>query len=64
MNYECPLCSLGFEGSTCHSACPMSGGCAMVRCPRCFYEFVPDGKLAAFFRRIFTRRNRHATSTR
>lgn len=51
--YECPLCGIDFVGDTCHSSCPMSKGCAMVRCPRCSYEFVPDGKVASIFRRFF-----------
>jgi hypothetical protein len=62
--FECPLCGLDFEEENCHSACPMSKGCAMVRCPRCSYEFVQDGSLASFVRRIFKRRSNDATSPR
>ena len=64
MIYECPLCNLEFEEAACHSSCPLSNGCAMVRCPRCAYEFVQDGFLASVFRRLITfRRKEHATST-
>ena len=56
MTFDCPLCGLDFEGTACHSSCPMSKGCAMVRCPRCHYEFVQEGALASFIRRIFHRR--------
>ena len=42
--YECPLCGTDFAGAECRSSCPMSRGCAMVRCPRCGYEFVESGK--------------------
>jgi hypothetical protein len=31
----------------------MSSGCGMVKCPRCSYEFVEDGKFASFFRKLF-----------
>ena len=68
MTYDCPLCGLEFEEANCHSSCPLAKGCLMVRCPRCLYEFVQDGKVASLFRRLFdrrsTRRNDHATSAR
>lgn len=63
-SYECPLCNLEFEGENCRSACGMSKGCTMVKCPRCAYEFVTDGTLASFFRRLLTRRKDHATTSR
>ena len=55
MAYECPLCGTDFEHAECKSACPMSHGCAMVRCPRCGYEFVESGKLADMLRRWIRR---------
>jgi hypothetical protein len=61
-NYECPLCNLEFEGETCHSGCALGKGCAMVRCPRCNYEFVQDGSLSSFFRRFLSRRKTDAAS--
>ena len=33
--YECPLCGTDFAGAECRSACPMSHGCTMIRCPQC-----------------------------
>jgi Fe2+ transport system protein FeoA len=42
--YDCPLCGTDFSGAACHSACPMSSGCSMVRCPHCGYEFVESGR--------------------
>ncbi|HYM61250.1 MAG TPA: hypothetical protein VEZ11_10185 [Thermoanaerobaculia bacterium] len=51
--YACPLCGLEFAGAACHAACPMSSGCAKVRCPRCGYEFVEDGRVARWLRRMF-----------
>ncbi len=42
--YECPLCGTDFTGAECRASCPMSRGCAMVRCPHCGYEFVESGR--------------------
>jgi Fe2+ transport system protein FeoA len=42
--YDCPLCGTDFTGAECHSSCPMSSGCSMVRCPHCGYEFVESGR--------------------
>jgi Fe2+ transport system protein FeoA len=53
--YECPLCSTDFKGAECHSACPMSSGCAMVRCPHCGYEFVESGRIVDMLRRWIRR---------
>jgi len=55
MSYECPLCSTDFESAACHSTCPMASGCAMVRCPRCGYEFVESGRIADLLRRWIRR---------
>ncbi|HUP61350.1 MAG TPA: hypothetical protein VNA69_13115 [Thermoanaerobaculia bacterium] len=60
----CPLCALEFESASCPPSCPIARGCTMVRCPRCGYEFVEDGSLAALFRRIFQRRTDHAAPAR
>jgi hypothetical protein len=60
----CPLCAIDFDEAICPPSCPMSHGCAMVRCPRCGYEFVEDGAIAALFRRLFKRSERNAASTR
>jgi hypothetical protein len=54
--YECPLCSLDFEGAVCHSSCPMAKGCRMVRCPRCGYEFVQESTLVDLIRLVFSMR--------
>ncbi len=54
-NYECPLCGTDFVGAECRSACPMSRGCTMVRCPRCGYEFVESGRLVDMLRRWIRR---------
>ena len=49
--HECPLCGLDFAGEECHSSCPMARGCAMIRCPRCNYEFVESGRFLDMLRR-------------
>ena len=53
--YQCPLCGTDFVGADCHSACPMSRGCAMVRCPHCAYEFVESGRFTDMLRRWIRR---------
>src|SRR5213592_1097089 len=55
MSYDCPLCSTEFEGAACRSGCPIARGCAMVRCPRCGYEFVESGRIADLLRRWIRR---------
>jgi len=55
MSYECPLCSTDFSDAECHSACPMSKGCTMIRCPRCGYEFVQSGRIVDMLRRWIRR---------
>ncbi len=54
MTHECPLCGTDFEESKCPSSCPMAHGCAMTRCPRCGYEFVENGTVAAKVRNWWT----------
>jgi len=53
--YECLLCGTDFTGAECHASCPMSGGCAMVRCPHCAYEFVESGRFTDMLRRWIRR---------
>ena len=55
MAYECPLCGTDFEHADCRGGCPMSKGCAMVRCPRCGYEFVESGKITDMLKRWIRR---------
>ncbi|HEV2720387.1 MAG TPA: FeoA family protein [Thermoanaerobaculia bacterium] len=55
MAYECPLCGTDFEHADCRHGCPLSSGCAMVRCPRCGYEFVESGKFTDMLRRWIRR---------
>lgn len=62
-HYDCPLCNTDFEGANCHSSCPMSKGCAMVRCPRCGYEFVESGKITDMLRRWIRRAPKETAST-
>jgi Fe2+ transport system protein FeoA len=61
-NYECPLCGTDFDGAACHSACPMSRGCTMVRCPHCSYEFVESGRIVDMLRRWIRRTPKGACS--
>jgi uncharacterized C2H2 Zn-finger protein len=54
--HHCPLCGIDFDAPAC-SACPLSRGCAMVRCPRCHFEFVEESSLVNFVRRVFSWRS-------
>lgn len=56
--YNCPLCSntFGGNGEKCHSSCPMSKGCNMIKCPRCNYEFVEDSSIVNMFRKLFKKK--------
>jgi Fe2+ transport system protein FeoA len=60
--YECPLCGTDFTGAECQSSCPMSRGCAMVRCPHCRYEFVESGRFTDMLRRWIRRGPRVQTA--
>lgn len=53
--HDCPLCGFRFEGAECQGSCPMAAGCSMIRCPRCAYEFVEDGLVANWLRRLLRR---------
>lgn len=54
----CGLCGHRFtptrETMAC-ARCPMAGGCAVLCCPRCGYEFVTESRLVNFVRRLFSR---------
>ena len=63
-NYECPLCGTDFSGAACHSSCPMSHGCSMVRCPHCGYEFVESGRFVDMLRRWIRRAPAPSTTDR
>ena len=64
--YTCPLCSnrFGGNGESCHSSCPMSRGCHMIKCPRCNYEFVEEGIVANFVRKLFSKNSSDSAGTR
>lgn len=63
-DYTCPLCTHAFSGANCHSSCPMSKGCKMIRCPRCGYEFVEEGIVANWLRRILRGRSKSTEANR
>ena len=54
---KCPLCQHVFplEGAVC-SGCGMTGGCEMIKCPRCGYKFVEESKIVSFFRKFFNKK--------
>jgi len=54
--FDCPLCGLAFtHGEQVCGGCPLSGGCDVVRCPRCSYSFPRGSRLVGFARRLLRR---------
>ncbi|OGB90108.1 hypothetical protein A2625_04775 [candidate division WOR-1 bacterium RIFCSPHIGHO2_01_FULL_53_15] len=57
---KCPLCGKEFEFSreVC-SNCPLhAGGCDLIKCPNCGYEFPKGSKLVDFFAKLFKPRRK------
>ncbi len=58
---DCGMCGHSFtqqEGAACRSGCPVAGGCGMVTCPACGYEFPPESKLLTLLTNLVRRRPR------
>jgi hypothetical protein len=58
---DCGMCGHSFtqqEGAACRSGCPVAGGCGMVTCPACGYEFPPESKLFTLLTNLVRRRAR------
>ena len=51
----CPFCGWEFDSTdeSCHSGCPLSGKCSMVKCPRCGYEFINESRTVDFIKSLF-----------
>jgi hypothetical protein len=63
---DCGMCGHSFtkqEGAACRSGCPVAGGCGMVTCPACGYEFPPESKLLTLVTNL-VRRRPHARNVR
>ncbi len=61
---RCGFCGHEFdqaEAQVACRACPLAGGCHLLRCPRCGYENPPEAKLVAWLRRL--RRGRPEADT-
>jgi hypothetical protein len=55
----CGMCGHAFtqqEGAACRSGCPVAGGCGMVTCPACGYEFPPQSKLFTLLTNLVRRK--------
>ena len=51
--FTCALCGGRFQhGLQVCSACPLSGGCDLVRCPHCGYQFPRTSALVELGRRV------------
>lgn len=54
-NYlHCPLCGFEFvkQQTPCHQGCPLNKLCNLICCPSCHYEFPPETRLRAWWRRL------------
>ena len=51
--FACGLCGLRFThgGKVCTS-CVLSGGCDLVKCPRCGFQFPRESRVVALVRRL------------
>ena len=64
---RCGFCGHEFDASDAQSscaACPVAGGCHMVRCPRCGYEMPPEAKLIRWLRTLRERFMQHKDGAR
>lgn len=62
--HQCPLCTLEFQdGWACHTSCPVSAGCGMIKCPRCNYEFVSESRVLNFFKGLLGSKERGTSRT-
>jgi rubredoxin len=54
---RCTLCGHEFDPAAlaCHSACPLSAGCAVICCPNCGYHMVNESrsKTVVWLRRVW-----------
>jgi hypothetical protein len=63
---DCGMCGHTFthaEGEACRSGCPMSGGCGMVTCPACGFEFPGQSKVVTLISNLLRRRVRPGAVT-
>ncbi len=59
---KCPLCGYAFTHSDLEHACkrcPM-GGCGLICCPHCNYQFVNDSKIVNGIRKVLKIKKREA----
>jgi hypothetical protein len=51
--FSCGLCGLAFSlGDRACSSCAMGGGCDLLRCPRCGFQFPRRSRIADLGRRL------------
>jgi hypothetical protein len=62
VSLECPLCGFRFTEAEmitggCGSCASSPGGCGLVRCPACGYEWPPESssRLVGLIRKVFRR---------
>jgi hypothetical protein len=53
--FRCALCGARFtHGERVCGACPLAGGCDLVRCPSCGYQFPRESALVEAARRLWS----------
>ncbi len=58
----CPLCGGRYgeaEGRCCRPICPLSPGCALLRCPHCGYEVPAPTRLTRWLSQRLRRAGEH-----
>jgi DtxR family Mn-dependent transcriptional regulator/ferrous iron transport protein A len=49
----CPLCRKTFEGREACSSCGLFGGCRLICCPHCGYEFIASSTTVGWLKKVF-----------
>ena len=57
---KCPLCSFEFNDQDACKGCGLLGigGCVLIRCPNCGYEFAEKSYLVDFIKRLFGKKKK------
>jgi hypothetical protein len=49
----CPLCGARAACETACSGCPLAGGCELVRCGHCGYQYPRTSRIVTWWARCF-----------
>lgn len=51
----CPLCGYHFDDRGACQGCGLVSHCVLLKCPRCYYEFVETSKTVSFLQKLWRR---------